>query len=324
MSVPAPGASTARTRRGPPRPRHRGLRVLVALLLVLALLLLAAAVAVALRIRSDVFAVQEPRSPGRGASTGEPLVATEEVTFPTGRGELPALFVEGRSTTWAVLVHGKGTSSQETLRLAQATVAAGLPTLAISYRNDPGVPEDPSGRHTFGQTEWRDLEAAVAYAQDEGAESVVLGGISMGGSIIAAYLESSEREAGLVRGVVLDAPVLDLATVVDNGAAQVDLPLGLRVPDALVTTGRQVSAFLDDVDWDAVDYLDDTSWLQVPTLVLHTTGDTTVPISSSRELVDREPGLARLVELEGDHAAGYTTDPERYLREVRRLLAEVA
>lgn len=323
MSVPAPGASTAWTRRGPQRPRHRGLRVLVGLLLVLTLLLLAAAVAVALRIRSDVFAVQESRNPGRG-STGEPLVATEEVTFPTGRGELPALFVEGRSTTWAVLVHGKGTSPQETLRLAQATVATGLPTLAISYRNDPGVSEDPSGRHAFGQTEWRDLEAAVAYAQDEGAESVVLGGISMGGSIIAAYLENSEREAGLVRGVVLDAPVLDLATVVDNGAAQVDLPLGVRVPDVLVTTGRQVSAFLDDVDWDAVDYLDDTSWLQVPALVLHTTGDTTVPISSSRELVDREPGLARLVELEGEHAAGYTTDPERYLREVRRLLAEVA
>jgi pimeloyl-ACP methyl ester carboxylesterase len=118
--------------------------------------------------------------------------------------------------------------------------------------------------------------------------------------------------------------VLDLAAVVDNGAAQVDLPLGMRVPDALAATGRHVSAVLDDVDWDAVDYLDDTSWLQVPALVLHTTGDTTVPISSSRELVDREPDLARLVELEGEHAAGYTTDPERYLREVRRLLAEVA
>ena len=84
------------------------------------------------------------------------------------------------------------------------------------------------------------------------------------------------------------------------------------------------SAVLDDVDWDAVDYLDDTSWLQVPALVLHTTEDTTVPISSSRELVDVEPGLVRLVELEGEHAGGYTTDPERYLREVRRLLAEVA
>ena len=39
MSVPAPGGSTARPRRGPRRPRHRGLRVLVGLLLVLTLLL---------------------------------------------------------------------------------------------------------------------------------------------------------------------------------------------------------------------------------------------------------------------------------------------
>ena len=220
--------------------------------------------------------------------------------FPTGRGELPALFAPGRSTTWAVLCTARARLPSEALRLARATVAAGLPTLAISYRNDPGVSEDPSGRHAFGQTEWRDLEAAVAYAQGEGAESVVLGGIAMGGSIVAAYLESSERESGLVRGLVLDAPVLDLAAVVDDGA-DTSRPAaraagaggGWRPPPA------RSARSIDDVDWDAVDYLDDTSWLQVPALVLHATGDTAVSLEVSRELLAREPDLARLVEHRG-------------------------
>ena len=86
--------------------------------------------------------------------------------------------------------------------------------------------------------------------------------------------------------------MLDLAAVVDNGASRVDLPLGLRVPPGLAAAGRQAQRALDDVDWDAVDYLDDLSWLQVPALVLHTTGDTTVPSAAAASSVHREPGLA--------------------------------
>lgn len=252
-----------------------------------------------------------------------PLVETQEVTYPSGRGELPALFVPGPSSTWAILVHGKGASAEEMLRMAQATSGAGLPTLAISYRNDAGTPPDPSGRHAFGQTEWRDLEAAVTYARGEGADGVVLGGASMGGGIVAAYLESSDREPGLVRGVVLDAPMLDLASVVDNGAAQLELPLGLSVPTALVASGRRLVSLVDGVDWDAVSYVDDTSWLHVPTLVLHTTEDTTVPISSSRRLAEEEPTLVALEEFPGGHVEAYNADPDRYLALVTDFLAQL-
>jgi pimeloyl-ACP methyl ester carboxylesterase len=252
-----------------------------------------------------------------------PPVETEEVTYPSGRGELPALFAEGGSSTWAILVHGKGASAEEMLRLAQATTAADLPTLSIGYRNDPGTPPDPSGRHAFGQTEWRDLEAAVVHAQEEGADAVVLAGSSMGGGIVAAYLENAEREPGLVRGVILDSPMLDLPAVIDFGASRMDLPLGLEVPGVLTGSGRQVVALLDGVDWDALTYLDDTSWLQVPALVLHTVDDTTVPISISRELVAAEPTLARLEEFDGEHVEAYNSDPERYLAEVGSFLASL-
>jgi pimeloyl-ACP methyl ester carboxylesterase len=261
------------------------------------------------------------------AESDEPLVATEEVSYPSGRGALTALYAEPApapgaepSTTWAILVHGKGAPPAEMLRMAQATTAAGLPTLSINYRNDPGTSPDPSGRHAFGQTEWRDLEAAVAYARSEGAESVVLGGASMGGGIVAAYLENADREPGLVRGVILDAPMLDLPAVVDYGASRVELPMGLRVPSLLTQSGRQVVALLDGVDWDALSYLDDTSWLQVPALVLHTSGDTTVPVTISRELAEIEPDLVRLEEFDGEHVEAYNADPERYQAAVTSYL----
>jgi alpha-beta hydrolase superfamily lysophospholipase len=264
------------------------------------------------------------------AEAVEPLVATEQVTYPSGRGELPALYAEPAigpgpaadpSTTWAILVHGKGGSPEEMLRLAQATTAAGLPTLSIGYRNDPDTSPDPSGRHAFGQTEWRDLDAAVAYAQAEGAEGVVLAGASMGGGIVAAYLENAEREPGFVRGVVLDAPMLDLPAVIDYGASRVELPMGLEVPGLLTGSGRQVVSLLDGVDWDALTYLDDTSWLEVPALVLHTSGDTTVPVAVSRRFAEAEPTLVQLEEFDGEHVEAYNADPERYQAAVTSYLA---
>jgi uncharacterized protein len=268
------------------------------------------------------------------ADAVEPLVATEEVSYPSGRGALPALYAEpavepaagpaaDSSATWAILVHGKGGTPEEMLRMAQATTAAGLPTLSINYRNDPGTSPDPSGRHAFGQTEWRDLEAAVAYARSEGAEGVVLGGASMGGGIVAAYLENAEREPGFVRGVVLDAPMLDLPAVIDYGASRLDLPLGLEVPAVLTGSGRQVVALLDGVDWDALTYLDDTSWLQVPALVLHTSGDTTVPVTISRELARTEPDLVQLEEFDGEHVEAYNADPDRYQATVTAYLTSL-
>ncbi|QIK68151.1 hypothetical protein G7072_19030 [Nocardioides sp. HDW12B] len=309
-------------RRQRPRPPGRLVRprLLLALLLVVTLVALTAGLALALRIRSEVLAVRtvatgSSADPGAATRLGED--PAEAVSFPTGRGELPALLVEGRSRTWAVLVHDAGWGPEQTAGLAAATVAVGLPTLAITYRNDAGVAPDPSGRYGWGRTEWRDLEAAVAYAQEEGAEGVVLGGLGMGGAVVAAYLELAEREDGLVRGLLLDAPALDLAAVVDADLASLDLPLGLRVPRVAAAAAREVSSRLDGVDWDAVDYLDDTSWLEVPALVRHSADDPTVPLEVSRRLVAAEPDLARLVALPPVETARSERRVERFVRAVR-------
>ena len=73
-----------------------------------------------------------------------------QVTYPSGGRRLPAWFVAGDADTWAVLVHGKGGSVAEMHRLAGITSAAGLPTLSVAYRNDPGAPQEADGRYGYG------------------------------------------------------------------------------------------------------------------------------------------------------------------------------
>ena len=223
-----------------------------------------------------------------------------QVTYPSG-GDLSGWFAAGDSDTWAVLVHGKGGSPAEMARMAVSTTEAGLPSLLIGYRNDPGAPEDPSGHYGYGATEWHDLADAVSYARAHGARHVVLGGASMGGAIVASYLEHADPPPGLVSGVVLDAPMLDLDRVVDHGAEEKGLP-GFLTSSAEWLTGVRFG-----VDWSSVDYLDDTSWASVPVLVLHGTEDDTV----------------QLREFDADHVESFNSDPDRDLRTVGDFLDRV-
>jgi pimeloyl-ACP methyl ester carboxylesterase len=254
-----------------------------------------------------------------------------EVSYASSRGDFPAYLLGGqdgdekpaRGRTWAILVHGKGGSRAEMFRMARATVAAGLPTLDITYRNDEGHPGDPSGYYQYGRTEWRDLRAAVAYATAHGADRVVLGADSMGGSVVASYLRH-RRGGGApeVAGLVLDAPMLDFGETVSFGARQLDLPLLGHVPDSLTWTAKRIAAARFDVDWDALDYLHGPAWVSMPTLVFHGTADTTVPIATSRALARAEPDLVTLVETKGvEHVRSWNADPQAYQRRIERFLA---
>jgi hypothetical protein len=235
----------------------------------------------------------------------------DEVDVRCDGGTCPAWFVPGESSTWMVFVHGKGASRAEPLRALGPAVDAGLPSLVVTYRNDPEAPPDPSGRYGYGATEWRDLEAAVRHAADAGAERVVLFGASMGGGIVAGFLERS-AEADLVSGIVLDAPVLDLEAAVEHGADRRDLPVIGGVPDVLTETAEWIAGWRYDVDWDAVDYLP-ADWLDVPALVFHGTADGTVPISTSDEFAADRPDLVTQVRVPGaEHVRSWNADPAAY------------
>jgi uncharacterized protein len=190
--------------------------------------------------------------------------------FTPGTGAAPA---RDTSDTWAVLVHGRSGSRVETLRIAGPCLAAGLPSLAISYRNDPDAPASPDGRSHLGATEWMDVEAAVGWALANGAEDVVLVGLSMGGACVAELLRRS-RLAPRVRAVVLEAPVLDWGPVLRRAAAERGLPtavLPLLLPPTMALAGARTR--IDFRSLGSFDGIED-----VPVLLVHGDADTTVPI----------------------------------------------
>jgi pimeloyl-ACP methyl ester carboxylesterase len=223
-------------------------------------------------------------------------------------GSYPGWFVQvdGHPSTIAIVVHGRNGSRRDALRVLDTLARAGLSTLVITYRNDAAALSDGDGRLGYGVTEWPDLEAAVGWALEQGAEDVVLVGQSMGGSVVAAFLEHSHL-AGSVRRVVLDAPILSLEEVALASAGSADGGVGLPEP------ARSAAVWLAGarwgVDWAAADYLDDTSWVRTPTLVVHGSEDLVVPVTQSRELAAAVPDLVRLLEVPGaGHVRSWNVD----------------
>lgn len=235
----------------------------------------------------------------------------QRVQFDGPEGRLDAAHWPAEGRTWAVMVHGKGAAPDEFTRIAQTTHALGMPSLAITYRGDVGMPPEPDDRYGFGIHEWPDLEAAVTYAVAQGAQHVVLVGASMGGAIVASYLRHA-KDTSAVTAVILEAPALHLGRVVDQGASQVALPGGITLPAPVTWGAQRLTSLRFGLDWDAADYLTDTTWCDRPTLVLHGDADLTVPVRLSRELA-RSCSRVTLVETAGaGHVASWNVDRARY------------
>lgn len=240
-------------------------------------------------------------------------------------GPLPAWYFPGRGSTFVIGVHGRNSTRGSLLRIVGIVHQLGFPALAVTYRNDLGVARDPSGYLRYGQTEWPDLQAAVRWALAHGARHVVLAGLSMGGGIVAAFLEHSPLAPKVTR-VVFDAPMLDLQATVGYGASQRSLPVtGGSIPAPLVWTAETIASARFGVDWSATDYLSNASWLKVPALVFHGTDDTTVPISTSIRLKQLRPALVTLERFPGaGHVESWNIDRARYTSLLRSFLSPVA
>jgi uncharacterized protein len=247
----------------------------------------------------------------------------EEVTVSGPLGKYPAWIAGADGPTWAIVVHGNSLSPADGLRMVPILTRAGFPALVASYRNDPGAPEDASGKLRYGLTEWRDLEAMVTYALEQGSDGVVLDGYSMGGGIVMAFLQRSAL-ASEVRAVVLDAPMLDFSFTVDDNATRETLPIGrLPLPSSLTAVAKAIAGVRFDVDWSSLDYLADTGAYRVPFLVFHGTGDTTVPIETSRRFAGLLPQQVELVECErAEHIGCWNLDPDAYAVTVQRFLGD--
>jgi pimeloyl-ACP methyl ester carboxylesterase len=241
----------------------------------------------------------------------------EEVSYTSPLGEMDAWYLPAAGTTWVVHVHGKGATPAEAEPLFAPLQDAGYPQLSITYRNDEGQPEDPSGYYQYGVTEWEDVSAATDYALANGAEGLVLSGFSTGASHAMSFLSRQPRE--VVLGTLMDAPNVDFGQTVDYAASQRELPLiPANVPPTLSATAKFITSLRIGVNWKSIDYIADAERaIRQPVLIHHGTEDLSVPLAESLALVETNPGLIRLIQVEGaGHIESYDVDRQKYIDEV--------
>jgi uncharacterized protein len=251
----------------------------------------------------------------------------DEVEVAGEHGVLPAWRVVpmGARTdgTWVVIAHGRGAGKLEGNRLLPALDELELPSLSIAVRNDDDAAPDPDGFGRYGDTEWRDLAAAIEHLrQVEGARRFVLTGYSQGASLILTYLRRSD-EVDDVAAAVLVSPLVSLPETLELQAQNRGIP-GPMVRPLLFAASAIVSgrAAFDIQEMDHLDRLEELP-AGVPLLVTAGDGDVTIPIGPTRAFAAARPDQVVYEEYpDTDHVREWNADRDRFEAAFRSFLAE--
>ncbi|MGP3685151.1 alpha/beta hydrolase family protein [Streptomyces sp. IBSNAI002] len=237
-----------------------------------------------------------------------------DVDVPGELGALPAWFVPGARDTWVITVHGLGSGREHPMVVMPFLHRHRLPVLDLAYRGDLGAPASPDGLGHLGESEWRDLDAAIRYALRYGARRVILHGWSTGATMA---LRAAERSAlaGRISGLVLDSPVLDWHATLRALAAARHTP-GPVLPLAVRAAESRAGLRADHRP-----PLADPGALRVPVLVFHGPDDTLAPWEPSLRLAAARPDLVTLHTVrEAGHGAMWNADQAGYEEALRRFL----
>jgi len=244
----------------------------------------------------------------------------QDVMIPVDDGLAPAWLIDPvhqtqHRNTWLITVHGRGSKRNEGLRMMSIAQRMGMPGLLVSYRNDGEAPDARDRRFGLGATEWPDIEAAILYALNHGATSVVLCGFSMGGAV---SLQTVHRSAlsRFVRGLVLIGPVVDWMDVLRHQAHAHRLPhIAGKLGRWLIESpwGKIITGLASPVDLRRLDWVTRSADLTHPTLILHSDDDDFVPIGPSLRLAEKKRQLVSLVRFQqARHTREWNVDPERF------------
>ena len=258
---------------------------------------------------------------------GDPITVTsgdyelELVEYETDLGPMDAWYFPADGDTWVIHVHGKGATPAEAEPLFGPLQDAGYPQLAITYRNDDGQPEDPSGYYQYGTTEYRDISDAVDYALDNGAERIFFNSYSTGAAHTLGFVFREVRDR--VIGAHFDSPNIDFGETVSHNASQRELPLlPFNVPETVSAVAKFFTSLRIGISWQSLDYVEtsETS-LKIPVLVHHGTSDLSVPVESSVEFAELNPHLVQLIYVEGaDHVGAFEAQGDEYVENVLAFL----
>jgi alpha-beta hydrolase superfamily lysophospholipase len=250
-------------------------------------------------------------------SPGELGYEFEDVVIDTPVGPAPAWLIPSAtgSDRWAIHVHGRAVARAETLRGVPVFRDAGYNSLVVSYRNDGEAPASPDGKYSLGDTEWLDVQAALAYAIDRGATSVVLVGWSMGGAT-ALQLATRSSLARVIRGIVLESPVVDWSIALDFQAKLSRLPKPIGAAAKVImgrAWGRVLTGQHEPIDLERLDLVRGAAALTTPILILHSDDDGYVPSTASHALAEARPDIVTMETFAGArHTKLWNYDPERW------------
>ena len=256
-------------------------------------------------------------------------VPVEDVVVRTPVGPAPAWWVPAAEPgdRWAILVHGRNATRWECIRAIPALRDAGWSVLVVSYRNDPGAPAAPDGKYALGDREWEDVEAAIGFALQRGAERVLLMGWSMGGATVLRTLERTRHEQAVV-GAILDSAAVDWVELIDGQLAAMRMPPPVPVVSkGMLATrlGARLVGLLGPLPIAAMRAEEHAARLRVPVLVLQGDADRTTPVAAARRFAAARPSLVSIVEFAGaDHVRLWNADPRRYDAAIGDWLAGLA
>lgn len=247
----------------------------------------------------------------------------EDVEIDTELGPAPAWYFPGpsHSRLWVIHVHGSRVTRLSPLRGVAALADTEAHSLVISYRGDGEGPAHPQDASTLGQTEWPDLDPAISYALEHGAERVVLMGWSMGGTMALLAAERSNYRHE-VESLILVGPVTNWEGAIMHGARAARVPkwLGTLAIFALASpTLARVLKFGRGVDFDALDWTS-RARISKPCLVIHSAGDDEVPFQFSETFAALNPSVVLQKLPDALHTFEWNRSPELFSAVIRDWL----
>src|SRR5437899_1536478 len=126
----------------------------------------------------------------------------------------------------------------------------------------------------------------------------------MGGAIVMQFLERSPL-SGVVKGVVLDSPVLDWAPVLALAGRQ------LRLPPLVLSLAKRIVAVRTGLRWERLNQVSRAAELSVPVLIVHGDADETVPAVTSEAYAAARPDLVTYLPVPGGGRGGSWTQRAR-------------